>query len=249
MINRGPNGVWTLEERKARKKIKTEAKTDVKSRVIDPENGTKKEVSLADAQPTLCHLALKALISSGHIKFIISQNVDGLFLKTGIRREHLSEVHGNFYLDECNQCFTRFIRSTPSSTMGLKVSSQKCPRQKGKPCRGFLRDTILDWEDELPHTEMKSAEDEMLLSDLCICMGSTLQINPVGKLPFWKRNKLSRKVVIMNLSKTKHDNRADLVIHENVEIAAQLICKLLDVPIGTPENLTDIKTDQIQVWK
>lgn len=171
-------------------------------------------------------------------------------MKTGIRRENLSEVHGNFYLDECSQCFSRFIRSTPSLTMGLKVSNVKCPRQTGKPCRGYLRDTILDWEDELPYSELKSAEDNILKSDLCICMGTTLQINPVGQMPFWSRKKNPRKVVIINLQKTRHDSKADLVIHEYVDRVSQMICQFLRIPIGTPQDLTDIKPgNQINIWK
>ena len=129
-------------------------------------------VSLDDAQPTLTHLVIKSLVEQKIVKYVISQNVDGLFLKTGIGREFLSEVHGDFFVDECNLCLSRFVRRTASSTMAQKVSEQPCPRA-GRPCRGFLRDTILDWEDRLPESEMQPAEKHILKSDLVICLGQS----------------------------------------------------------------------------
>lgn len=226
---RGKNGVWTLEK----KKVKTE---DVNT-----------DVSLADAKPTFTHLALKTLIEDGYVNFIISQNIDGLFLKTGIERKFLSEVHGNFYLDECNHCLRRYVRSTPSQTMGLKVSDVRCPRP-GRPCRGYLRDTILDWEDELPLSESEMAELHSEKADLFICMGTTLQINPVGQMPFRKR--ITRpKVVIINLQTTKYDSKAELVIHSRVDEVCKQLCSMLGVTVQSPIDFTLNATNKTVVWK
>lgn len=229
---RGKNGVWTLEKKK---KIKTE------------DNDFKNEVSLADAKPTLTHLAIKSLASEGYVKYVISQNIDGLFLKTGLERKYLSEVHGNFYLDECNHCSRRYIRSTPSPTMGLKVSDIRCPRP-GRPCRGFLRDTILDWEDELPLTELENAEIHSEEADLFICMGTTLQINPVGQMPFKKRT-VRPKVVIINLQATKYDSKAELVIHSRIYEVCKQLCLLLGITIQPPIDFTVRAKEKMILWK
>lgn len=79
----GPNGVWTLE--KQGKKPDT-------------------NISFSDAIPSKCHMALKALLDSGHIKFIVSQNIDGLHLRSGVARKHLAELHGNMFIENCNKC-------------------------------------------------------------------------------------------------------------------------------------------------
>lgn len=180
----------------------------------------------------------------------------------------MSEVHGNFFLDECNSCLSRFIRRTASPTMALKVSDRLCPR-KGRPCRGFLRDTILDWEDELPDSEMKPATKHILKSDLVLCLGkesasfelifistcvystgTTLQINPVGQLPFYriKGQEHNRKVVIVNLQKTRFDKKADLVIHDYVDNVCKSLSQHLDITVSLPNDLTDFPEGVIKCW-
>lgn len=62
---RGPRGVWTLE--KQGKKVET-------------------SIRFEDATPTLTHRALVSLVERGVVKCVISQNVDGLHLRSGLPR-------------------------------------------------------------------------------------------------------------------------------------------------------------------
>ena len=80
---RGPQGVWTLEQRK--RKV---------------ESG----VSFAEAQPTSTHHAIQALVARGMAVFVVSQNVDGLHLKSGLSRDCLAELHGNVMMERCERC-------------------------------------------------------------------------------------------------------------------------------------------------
>lgn len=80
---RGPNGVWTLERKGEKPTI---------------------NISFDDAIPTKTHMALKALVESGHVKYIISQNIDGLHLKSGLPRKYISELHGNMFIENCTKC-------------------------------------------------------------------------------------------------------------------------------------------------
>lgn len=83
LSSRGPNGVWTLE--------KEGKKPDV-------------NVSFADAKPTKTHIILKKLVENNKVHYIVSQNIDGLHLKSGLQRKYLAELHGNMFIDECNVC-------------------------------------------------------------------------------------------------------------------------------------------------
>lgn len=195
------------------------------------------------------------MASSGLIHFIISQNVDGLFLKTGINRRFICELHGNFFLDECDTCESRFIRSTSSPTMGLKVSTRSCPRP-GRPCRGHLRDTILDWEDDLPVGELEMAQQFAAKADLCICLGTSLQIVPAANLPFVckKRKSDQGKVIIINLQPTKFDHKADLVLHDYVDSVLERICKQLNISVPDYDPAHDLTklvetNNQLNLWK
>lgn len=101
---RGPNGVWTLE--KKMKKGKIDAKE------IKKEN--KSSVKFQDALPTKTHMALLALERASKLKCIISQNVDGLHMVSGVPREKLSELHGNIFMLCCqevwgNNCNVKYI--------------------------------------------------------------------------------------------------------------------------------------------
>ena len=113
---RGPKGVWTLE-RKGQK----------------PEM----EISWDDAKPTYTHMALAKLVKVDKVNFIISQNIDGLHLRSGVKRDKLSELHGNMFVDLCDKCKHMFVRGSAASTVGQVTLGEKCPNKRsgGRACR------------------------------------------------------------------------------------------------------------------
>ena len=62
---RGPKGVWTLEEKG-----------------ITPQM----ETTFDDARPSLTHMALVKLVEENVVQYVVSQNVDGLHIKSGLSR-------------------------------------------------------------------------------------------------------------------------------------------------------------------
>lgn len=75
--------MWTLEEKGLKPNI---------------------NISFSEAKPTKTHMALKQLVDDDIVQYIVSQNIDGLHLKSGIKREVLAELHGNMFIDQCNFC-------------------------------------------------------------------------------------------------------------------------------------------------
>jgi mono-ADP-ribosyltransferase sirtuin 6 len=62
---RGPKGVWTLEAKEEKPTF---------------------DVTFKSAKPSLTHMAIVQLEREGYLKFVVSQNVDGLHLKSGFPR-------------------------------------------------------------------------------------------------------------------------------------------------------------------
>lgn len=63
-------------------------------------------------------------------------------------------------------------------------------------------------------------------ADLCVCLGTSLQIFPCAGLPLLTK-KAGGRVVIVNLQATRLDRRADLVIHQTVDnVMAKARCTL-----------------------
>ncbi|KAJ0986837.1 hypothetical protein J5N97_005193 [Dioscorea zingiberensis] len=140
-------------------------------------------------------MALVELERAGILKFVISQNVDCLHLRSGIPRQKLAELHGNSFRELCPSCGEEYVRDFEIETIGMKVTSRRC---SNSDCGAKLRDTVLDWEDALPPKEMNLAEKHCRTADIVLCLGTSLQITPACNLPL-KSIIGGGKIVIVNL--------------------------------------------------
>uniref|UniRef100_A0A672SIZ6 NAD-dependent protein deacylase sirtuin-6 n=1 Tax=Sinocyclocheilus grahami TaxID=75366 RepID=A0A672SIZ6_SINGR len=207
-----PKGVWTMEERGETPHFNT---------------------TFEDARPSLTHMALLQLQRTGHLKYLISQNVDGLHLRSGFPRDRLSELHGNMFVEECEKCGKQYVRDTVIGVMGLKPTGRYCDvtRSRGlRSCRGKLISTILDWEDSLPDRDLSRADEACRRADLALTLGTSLQIKPSGDLPLLTK-RTGGKLVIVNLQPTKHDKHAHLHIRGYVDEVMGQLMKLLGLEV------------------
>jgi mono-ADP-ribosyltransferase sirtuin 6 len=84
--------------------------------------------------------ALLALHRAGKLAYTVSQNVDGLHLRSGLPRAALAELHGNCFAERCAGCGREYVRNFEMETVGFKHTGRKCD-----DCGGRLKDHILDW--------------------------------------------------------------------------------------------------------
>ncbi|XP_044736784.1 NAD-dependent protein deacetylase Sirt6 [Chrysoperla carnea] len=227
---RGPNGVWTLEKKGLKPNI---------------------NISFDDAIPTKTHMALQRLVKLGKVQYIISQNIDGLHLKSGVPRDHLAELHGNMFVDQCGTCGRQFVRNTATTSVGQKCLDIPCKgyNKAGRPCRGKLHDNILDWEHDLPQSDLDLSSLHSSVADLSICLGTTLQIVPSGNLPLLAK-KNNGRLAIINLQPTKHDRKADLIINTYVDDVFKIIMKNLnlEIPEYCIENDPTKRVNKLIEW-
>ncbi|KAH7315095.1 hypothetical protein KP509_21G033800 [Ceratopteris richardii] len=204
---RGPKGVWTLQH---------EGKPLPKA-----------DLPFHQARPGITHMALVELQRRGILKFIISQNIDGLHLKSGIPRSCLSELHGSSFREVCSSCETEYVRDFEVETIGLKHTGRRCSVAS---CNARLKDTVLDWEDALPPKELVPAEEHCKKADVILCLGTSLQITPACNLPL-RTVRGGGKMVIINLQATPKDKKAALVIRGRVDEVIAGAMRRLDYAI------------------
>jgi len=117
---RGPAGVWTLRD---------------KGKMPAGKN-------LDGATPTFSHYAITELARSGHVRFVVSTNMDALHLRSGLPRHLISEQHGNCHKERCERCFSEYYRQF--DTLSTVVSSREhFTGRKCDWCGGRLKDTIV----------------------------------------------------------------------------------------------------------
>eukprot|EP01088_Endostelium_zonatum_P021155 TRINITY_DN8173_c0_g1_i1.p1 TRINITY_DN8173_c0_g1~~TRINITY_DN8173_c0_g1_i1.p1 ORF type:complete len:347 (-),score=75.89 TRINITY_DN8173_c0_g1_i1:8-1048(-) len=179
---RGPTGVWTLLAQGKKPEMK---------------------IQLDAAVPTFTHMAITELIKRDLCKFIVSTNLDGLHRRSGIKEDQIAELHGNVYKEVCNQCGAEYCR------MFIVNKGNNVRRWTGRMCTkcndGKLRDTIVNFGENLPENELEKATEQSRLADLTLVIGSSMRVTPACELP---RESYSKGGVfnICNLQKTGYDS-------------------------------------------
>jgi NAD-dependent SIR2 family protein deacetylase len=134
----------------------------------------------------------------GRLRFLISQNVDNLHIKSGIRPALLAELHGNITRLRCTRCGKTYDRES-----GLKAC----------PCGGGLRSSTVDFGESLPERDLQLAFEHSRKGDLFIVAGSSLVVTPAADMPA-EALRAGAKLVIINAGKTPFDRYAHLRFSE-----------------------------------
>eukprot|EP01087_Luapelamoeba_hula_P019697 TRINITY_DN6563_c0_g1_i1.p1 TRINITY_DN6563_c0_g1~~TRINITY_DN6563_c0_g1_i1.p1 ORF type:complete len:603 (+),score=91.58 TRINITY_DN6563_c0_g1_i1:91-1899(+) len=209
---RGPQGVWTLRALNA---TRTEPTT-----------------SMLRAVPTPSHMSLVALQDADLLKFVVSQNIDGMHRRSGIAPTRLAELHGNSNLEVCTTCGKEYLRDFDTSD-GSAARTHATGRQCSvSGCNGGLVDTIIHFEESLPREVILRGFAEAEAADLCLCLGSSLTVTPAATIPKTVGKNPKAKLVIVNLQRTPLDSFATLRIHAKIDKVMEAVMEELGIPIA-----------------
>mmetsp|Transcript_25277 Transcript_25277/g.31875 ORF Transcript_25277/g.31875 Transcript_25277/m.31875 type:complete len:209 (+) Transcript_25277:210-836(+) len=186
---------------------------------VDADKSTS-DHSFETAIPTITHRSITRLVEMGIIKYVITQNVDGLHRRSGLLRSKHAILHGCIFTEKCEVCGEEYFRKFDVGGVSFQKTGRKCDKDG---CNGDLRDTILDWEDELPEIDWSMSQEQCAKSDLVLAIGTSLRIEPAGSLPSF-----ARKFVIINKQVTPYDNKASLIIRANVDDIFSRLMRDLD---------------------
>jgi len=171
-------------------------------------------------------MAMVELANRDVLKHVISQNIDGLHRKSGIHPDKMSELHGNTNLEVCLKCKREHMRDYRVRT-AQKCHDHKTGRKCDTPgCGGDLKDTIINFGENLDSKIIQRAFTVSQQSDLMVCMGSSIRVSPASDLPMQTLLN-GGQYVIINLQKTPVDELAALVIHERVDKVMALLMEKL----------------------
>ncbi len=191
---RGPNGLWTRQE----EGLAPPPKTD-----------------WVNVQPNRAHYAIVELQNIGKLKFLITQNVDNLHLKSGIRPELLAEFHGNIMKLRCTSCDIQ-IDSFPD------LMDSRCPICE----KGNLVSGVVNFGDPIPRRVYEDSTYCSRLADCFVVAGSSLVVHPAASMPQIAHQN-GAKLIIINAGETPLDRRCHLRFWESTgEVLPQAVARL-----------------------
>src|SRR5215469_3684800 len=180
------------------------------------------------AQPNGAHCALARLEQGGHLKHLVTQNVDGLHQQAGSRA--VTDLHGR--LDEvlCLSCGARVERTAFQAELETRnpewsvLSATHAPDGDAdlegrdfsgldvpacEACRGVMKPAVVFFGDAIPPQLTRAALEAVQASDALLVAGSSLMV--------WSGYRLVRAaaergvpVAAVNLGVTRADALLDL---------------------------------------
>ena len=190
----------------------------------------KKVQTVLKAVPSPSHMALVKLQQEGLVKFVVSQNTDGLHRRSGLDPTFLAELHGNTNMERCLKCGSKFMRDFRTRT-AKKVHDHLTGRSCDNPkCRGPLVDSIVNFNEDLPEDELENGFRHAKLADLCIVLGSSLRVYPAADIP-GKMIERGSRVVIVNLQKTPLNKKCSMEVHSTIDDLVLGVMKRLGIKV------------------
>ncbi len=157
--------------------------------------------SIQEIKPNAAHYALVKLEKMNKLHAIITQNIDNLHQSAGSLVSVL-ELHGNYRRYYCFQCGVSINYNKIEEQLKEGIIPPLCLKCGLK---GVIKpDTILFGE-QLPSEVFEQATNEVQKSDVCITIGSSLQVYPAALLPL-EAYSHGAKLILVNKEPTQFDS-------------------------------------------
>ena len=169
---------------------------------------------------------------------LVSQNCDGLHLRSGVKPQQIAELHGNKNVEACAECgrvYWREFRVRSASTKTRKTE-RVCDNSD---CRGApLRYTTVAFNQSMPDVSLARAEAWSKDAALALVAGTSMRVEPAASLPLEATH-----LVLCNMQKTPADKRADVRVFGRVDVFMQLLAEELQLDVQFPCRERDLAND------
>ncbi len=126
---------------------------------------------IGEAQPNPGHLAIKELEDMFPHFLLITQNVDGLHARTGIR--NIIEIHGNLWRVRC----VRDGRESMLTDVPLEEIPPRCD------CGALLRPDVVWFGESIPGAALRQSFHALETCDALLVVGTSGVVYPVASFP------------------------------------------------------------------
>ncbi len=170
---------------------------------------------LKGVKPHRGYKVLSRWYREGILKHVITQNVDGLFIRSGI--DEVVELHGNILRAKCMSCrYKTSIDSLDKSSLPIL-----CPR-----CYGLMRPDVVWFGEPLDESIVEAAYRYARESDVMLVIGTSGVVYPAAYIPFIAKES-GAKIIEVNIEESAISSISDVFIGLKAAEALPLIDKYL----------------------
>ena len=183
---RGPSGLWEKFDPMEYATIDAFLANPKKVWTMLKEMGSMVE----SAEPNAAHFALAQLESLGHLRSVITQNIDNLHQAAGSQR--VIEFHGNSSKLICLACGRFYDRKE----VLLESLPPRCS------CKGVLKPNVVFFGEPIPWGAHMEANQEAGSCELMLVIGTSAVVSPACDIPLIAK-RARAMVVEINLEETQ----------------------------------------------
>jgi NAD-dependent deacetylase len=159
--------------------------------------------ALTEAEPNAGHVALAELERAGHVRAVVTQNIDLLHERAGSR--DVVEVHGSIRTSSCLGCGLRHTLSEILPRLE-ETAPPTCT-----VCGAVLKPDVVFFGELLPQAAIDRAYELARSTGVLVVVGSQLEVWPASLLPD-ETVQAGGEVAIVNKGPTSFDDCARLKI-------------------------------------
>lgn len=173
--------------------------------------------ALLTAAPNPAHLAIARLEALGKLSCVATQNIDSLHQAAGSRLVY--ELHGHLRSCACLECGRRRAFQPYLEALVADGAVPRC-----ETCGGVIKPDIVMFGEVLPLDVLMAASAAMRAADVCLCVGTSLQVYPAAGLPL-ETLAAGGALIVVNMGPTSLDSEATHTVRGDV---AQWLPLLVD---------------------
>jgi NAD-dependent deacetylase len=175
--------------------------------------------AFGDAQPNVGHQILARWESTGLLRAVITQNIDGLHQQAG--SNEVLELHGTARRIICVECGTLYEVESYVAQFLIDQQIPQCEQ-----CGGWLKHATVSFGQTLPPDVFQRSATLCKRADLVLAIGSSLVVEPAASLPRLACQR-GAKLVIINRTETGLDALASFTLQSEIGKTLEAIDQLL----------------------